>query len=109
MFGKKKKVEQLGTAFDRLLNYNYSKNKSIDEQFLEIADVLITHRPVVINFEEISSGNEIDRAVAFLSGVVYGLNGEVHRLGTETFLFATDEALKDGSLRYYINDVGQDN
>ena len=109
MFGRKKKVEQLGTAFDRLLNYNYLKNKSIDEQFIELADVLITHRPVVINFEEISSGHEIDRAVAFLSGIVYALNGEVHRLGAETFLFATEEALKDGSLRYYINDVGQDN
>lgn len=109
MFGRKKKIEQLGSSFDRLLNYNYLKNKSIDEQFIEIADVLITNRPVVINFEEITSGHEIDRAVAFLSGIVYALNGEVHRLGNETFLFATEEALKDGSLRYYINDVGQDN
>ena len=94
MFGRKKKVEQLGTAFDRLLNYNYLKNKSIDEQFIELADVLITHRPVVINFEEIQSGHEIDRAVAFLSGIVYALNGEVHRLGAETFLLFNKYIMK---------------
>lgn len=108
MFGKKKRQEALGTAFDRLLNYNYLNNKSIDEQFLEIADILITNRPVVINFEEIKETSEINRAVAFLSGVVYALNGEVHRLGRETFLFATEVALKDGTLRYYLNDVGID-
>ena len=108
MFGKKKRQEALGTAFDRLLNYNYLNNKSIDEQFLEIADILITNRPVVINFEEIKETSDVNRAVAFLSGVVYALNGEVHRLGRETFLFATEVALKDGTLRYYLNDVGID-
>ena len=48
MFGRKKKrEEQLGTAFDRLFNYNYLNDKSNDEQFLELADILIAHRPVV--------------------------------------------------------------
>ena len=109
MFGRKKKrEEQLGTAFDRLFNYNYLNDKSNDEQFLELADILIAHRPVVINFEEIKETVEINRAVAFLSGVCYALNGEVHRLGRETFLFATEESLKDGTLRYYLNDVARD-
>lgn len=108
MFKKKKREEQLGTAFDRLYNYNYVNTRSIDEQFIELADILISNRPIVINFEGIGSSVEINRAVAFLSGVVYGLNGEVHRLGKETFLFASSAAFSDGSLRYYISDVGKE-
>ena len=109
MFGRKKnREEQLGTAFDRIYNYTYSNEKSIDEQFLELADILINNRPLVINFEEVNNTVEINRAVAFLSGVSYALNGEVHRLGRETFLFATEGCLKDGTLRYYLNDVARD-
>lgn len=109
MFGRNKKREEaLGTAFDRLYNYNYSNEKSIDEQFLDLADILIGNRPIVINFEEIKETVEINRAVAFLSGVCYALNGEVHRLGRETFLFASEASLKDGTLRYYLNDVARD-
>ncbi len=107
MFKKKKKEEILGTSFDRLLNYNCSPTKSIDEQFLELADIIMDNRPVAINFEEISPATEVDRAVAFLSGVIYALNGEVHRLGSKTFLFASEVALKDGTIHYYISDVGK--
>ncbi|MGM9899894.1 MAG: cell division protein SepF [Bacilli bacterium] len=107
MFKKKNKEQALGTSFDRLLNYNYTPSKSIDEQFIELAEVLMENRPIAINFEEISPTTEVDRAVAFLSGVVYALNGEVHRLGPKTFLFASDVALKDGTIRYYISDVGK--
>ncbi|MCI6717001.1 MAG: cell division protein SepF [Bacilli bacterium] len=108
MFRKKKREEQLGTSFDRLYNYNYDNSKSIDEQFMRLADIIIDNRPVIINFEGISSSIEINRAVAFLSGVVYGLNGEVHRLGNETFLFASHTAFEDGSLRCYVSDVGKE-
>lgn len=108
MLRKKKREEQLGTAFDRLLNYNFITTKTLDEQFIELAEILITNRPIIANFEEIRTVAEVDRAVAFLSGVVYALNGEVHRIGKETFLFATEIALKDGSLRYYVSDVGKD-
>ena len=109
MFGRNRnREEQLGTAFDRLYNYSYKNDVSIDEQFLELSDILISNRPVVINFEDITETVEINRAVAFLSGVRYALNGEVHRLGRETFLFATEASLKDGTLRYYLNDVARD-
>lgn len=107
MFKKKKKEQQLGTSFDRLLNYNYSPSRSIDEQFIELANILIENRPIAINFEEIKPMTEVDRAVAFLSGVTYALNGEVYRLGPKTFLFASEIAFKDGTLHYYISDVGK--
>lgn len=107
MFGKKKKTEKLGTAFDRLLNYCFVNDKSIDEQFIELGDIIIQNRPVAVNFEDISPAVEIDRAVAFLSGVTYALRGQVFRLGSKTFLFASEVALGDGTIKYYVSDVGK--
>lgn len=107
MFGKKKKEEKLGNAFDRLLNYCFVTTKSIDEQFIELGSILMQNRPIAVNFEDVSPNTEIDRAVAFLSGVTYALNGEVFRLGNKTFLFASSIALDDGTIRYYVSDVGK--
>jgi cell division inhibitor SepF len=50
------------------------------------ADYLKTHRPIVINLR---SGNKDlgKRIVDFLSGVAYALDGHMHRIGDEIFLF----------------------
>jgi cell division inhibitor SepF len=50
------------------------------------ADYLKTHRPIVINLR----GTQKDlgkRVVDFLSGVTYALDGHMHRVGDEIFLF----------------------
>ncbi|HEX4835237.1 MAG TPA: cell division protein SepF [bacterium] len=50
------------------------------------ADYLKTHRPIVINLR----GAQKDlgkRIVDFLSGVAYALDGHMHRVGDEIFLF----------------------
>jgi cell division inhibitor SepF len=50
------------------------------------ADYLKTHRPIVINLR----GAQRDlgkRIVDFLSGVAYALDGHMHRVGEEIFLF----------------------
>ncbi len=109
MFGKKKKPEiKLGSSFDRILNHSFKKDEDIDSQLLDLADILIANRPLLLNFEEIESLGEINHAVSFLAGVVYALNGEVYRLGEETRLFATGVALEDGSIQGYIKDFGID-
>lgn len=108
MFNKKKKEERkIGTAFDRLLNYNFKKDEDIDSQLFDLADIVIANRPLLTNFEEIESVSEVNNAVAFLSGVVYALDGEVHSLGAETRLFATRKAFEDGSLQKYIRDFAE--
>lgn len=50
------------------------------------ADYLKTHRPIIINLR----GAQRDlgkRMVDFLSGVAYALDGHMHRVGDEIFLF----------------------
>lgn len=109
MFGKKKEVDtKLGSSFDRLLNHSFKKDEDMDSQLLDLADILIANRPLLLNFEEIRSLNDINHVVSFLAGVVYALGGEVHRLGEETRLFATKVAFEDGTLHRYIKDFGID-
>lgn len=109
MFGKGKKQERkLGTAFDRLLNYTFRKDEDMDTQLLDLADIIMANRPVLANFEEITSVGEVNHAILFLSGVVYALGGTVYRLGDETRLFASGQAFEDGTLKKYIKDFGID-
>ncbi len=50
------------------------------------ADYLKTHRPIVINLR--GTQKELGkRIVDFLSGVAYALDGHMHRVGDEIFLF----------------------
>lgn len=109
MFGKNKKQEKkLGTAFDRLYNYTFRKDEDLDAQLIDLADSLMNNRPLLINFEQITSIGEVNHAILFLSGVVYALNGTVYRLGNETRLFASGAAFEDGTLQKYIKDFGID-
>lgn len=110
MLGKKRKEEKnLGSSFDRLLNYTLKKNEDINIQLLELANIIMANRPILINFEEIKSIGEVNYVVSFLSGVVYALEGTVYRFGDETRLFASGRAFEDGTLKKYIKDFGIDN
>jgi cell division inhibitor SepF len=63
------------------------------------ADYLKTHRPIVINLR----GAQRDlgkRIVDFLSGVAYALDGHMHRVGDEIFLFTPQHvAIATGRVR----------
>jgi FtsZ-interacting cell division protein YlmF len=56
------------------------------------------------NFEKIGV-DDANYMLTFLSGAVYALNGEVHKTGSKTFLFARKEEFEDGTLHQYIEDI----
>src|SRR5690625_7688723 len=69
----------------------------------EIADNLVNRRAVVINLERVDH-NQAVRIVDFLSGTVYALNGDIQKLGTQTFLCTPDNVKVSGSIaEAYIN------
>lgn len=51
----------------------------------DIADNLKNHRPTVVNLQRVSK-EEATRIVDFLSGTVYALGGNIHKLGSLIFL-----------------------
>ena len=70
--------------------------RSYDE-VQEIADNIINKRSVVINLQRLES-HQAKRVVDFLSGAGYALNGDIKKVGAETFLCTPDNVDITGSI-----------
>jgi hypothetical protein len=82
MFGKKKKETKqkaLLTSFDLM----QTKTVLSSEELLDLCDVVLGGRALLANFERIPV-SDANRMLAFLSGAVYALNGQVHQTGPHT-------------------------
>ena len=106
MFSKKEK-KPLVNSFDLLYQTVIRKEPSPFDQMLDLSEILLEGRGVLALFTEIEDELTATHVLAFLSGVVYALNGSVYQISKETYLFAGEEALKDGSLAQYIKEVGE--
>lgn len=102
MFKKEKKLYV--NSFDRLFQI-VLKNENIDDQLFDLADKIISGRPVLAVFTEVNDVKLANYVATFLSGVCYALNGKVCSIGKESYLFSSSESLKDGSIEQYINEV----
>ncbi|RKQ37408.1 cell division protein SepF [Oceanobacillus halophilus] len=63
----------------------------------EIADNIVNKRAVVINLQRVDR-NQAKRIVDFLSGTVYAVNGDIQKLGAETFLCTPENIDVSGSI-----------
>lgn len=63
----------------------------------EIADNIVNRRAVVINLQRVDNG-QAKRIVDFLSGTVYAVNGDIQKLGAETFLCTPDNVDVSGTI-----------
>jgi len=69
----------------------------------EIADNIVNRRAVVINLQRVDH-QQAKRIVDFLSGTVYAVNGNIQKLGTETFLCAPDNVDVSGTITNSFED-----
>lgn len=63
----------------------------------EIADNIVNRRAVVINLERVNH-QQAKRIVDFLSGTVYAVNGDIQKLGAQTFLCTPDNVEVSGTI-----------
>ena len=110
MFGSKRKKrnnevknKQLLTAFDKM-EYFIVEQRSNDDLF-KICDTILSGRPVLANFDRLTSAADCNFMLSFISGVVYATGGETAQVGTKLYLFARKEEYEDGSLKQYIEDI----
>lgn len=81
--------------------------KSYDEA-QNIADNIVNRRSVVINLEQVHH-DQAKRIVDFLSGTVYAVEGDIQKLGSQTFLCTPDNVEVSGSIRETLDDVDEFN
>ena len=103
MFNKKNRKNQepeyLLSSFDRLEHRIVNDRREL----LDLCNVLLEHRALLANFEKLSI-EDANYMLTFLSGAVYGLKGEVHKIHTKTFLFGAESEYKDGTLNQYLKE-----
>lgn len=103
MFKKKNNKNQssgyLLSSFDRL-EHRIVNDRS---ELLDLCNVLLEHRALLANFEKVSI-EDANYMLTFLSGAVYALKGEVHKIHTKTFLFGAESEYVDGTLKQYLKE-----
>lgn len=103
MFNKKSRKNQepgyLLSSFDRL-EHRIVNDRS---ELLDLCNVLLENRALLANFEKLSI-EDANYMLTFLSGAVYGLKGEVHKIHAKTFLFGAESEYKDGTLKQYLKE-----
>lgn len=107
MFSRKEK-KQVVNSFDLLHQTVIKPEPNPFDQMLDLANILLEGRGVLALFSDVEDEVTATHVLAFLSGVVYALNGSVFHVSNETYLFAGEEALKDGTLAQYLKEVGEE-
>jgi len=75
-----------------------------DEILTKLATHVINGEPVIANLAslDIESAN---KAIAFLSGVVYAIDGEIMLINEKVFMFAHREVYEDGSIKAFLDNI----
>lgn len=85
-------------AVERFITYDKSNMKTP----FELAEYLKKGYPLLINFEGIDQKNA-NKAIQFLAGACYILDGKVIKLKSSIFIFCNQENLKDGTIMDLVN------
>jgi cell division inhibitor SepF len=113
--------KMLGYPADTQTHHDYNKKKQVNlqrdliefvkvtsaSQALPLADQVIDGTPLVVNFDDLAV-SEANQMIAFLSGVVYSINGTNLQMQSKVFLFTADDNLKDGSVMEFYQEYKEE-
>lgn len=77
---------------------------AFDEKLIELADILKKNIPLVLNFESLEI-DDINKCIAFLSGICYAIDGEVIPVQEKILLFGSEASLRDGSVKIFLKEL----
>lgn len=105
--GERENIVQLTSMQQATAKVVLSEPHSYNEA-QEIADHIVNRRSVVINLEQVHH-DQAKRIVDFLSGTVYAVDGDIQKLGVQTFLCTPDNVEVSGSIRDTLEDADEFN
>ena len=103
LFKKKNQKKENSKKSSELVEFLMLENSN-DETLLKVADNLKNHVPYIINFEKIEV-DEINKAIAFFSGITYALEGEVILIREKVIMFGDNDAFSDGTLKIFVKEL----
>ncbi len=105
--GKKKKqadmdVEEKKLTSDLII---FEKLENDDDAYLTgLADQMLDGHPLILNFEPLDI-DQANKVVAFLSGIIYVIKGEIVNVQEKVFMFATSDVYDDGSMEDFLKEI----
>lgn len=100
---KKKKIDKQSTKTADLLVIRQLETDE-DQVITTLASNLLGGAPLILNFDLLNV-DAANKVIAFFSGVVYAIEGQIESINEKTFLFATKDAFLDGSLRGFVDQL----
>lgn len=91
---KPKEEEKVQTAEKIMFEQLHEVNDSL---LTKLATNIINGRPLIVNLESIDT-DSANRVIAFMSGVVYAIEGEINSISERIILFGNSEVYDDGSV-----------
>ncbi|MBU1141702.1 MAG: cell division protein SepF [Firmicutes bacterium] len=105
--GKKKKnlddvLEEKKIMSDQII---FEKLQNDDDVYLTgLADQMLDGHPLILNFEPLDI-DQANKVIAFLSGVIYVIHGEIVNVKEKVFMFASSDVYEDGSMEDFLKDI----
>jgi cell division inhibitor SepF len=103
---KKKKqsaIEQ--TVIPKSEQIIFEKMISDDDAYLiKLADQMMQGKPLILNFEPLDI-DQANKAIAFFSGVIYAISGEIVNVQERVFMFASKDVYEDGSMDEFLKEI----
>ena len=75
-----------------------------DKYLTKLASKLIDGCPLILDFEPLDI-DPANKALAFFSGVVFAIGGDISSIRDKIFLFSDKNAFADGSLKEYLSQI----
>lgn len=109
LFKRRKKKNQKQLKFDsKESTYDliiFEKLESDQDSYLtNLADQMMNGHPLILNFEPLDI-DQANKVIAFFSGVVYAIKGEIVLIQERVFMFANKDVYQDGSMDQFIKDI----
>jgi cell division inhibitor SepF len=83
----------------------FEKLRSDEDGYLtHLADQLLEGHPLIINFEPLDI-DQANKAIAFFSGVVYAVSGEIVNVQEKVFMFADKHVYDDGTVEDFLKEI----
>ncbi|MFA5525525.1 MAG: cell division protein SepF [Acholeplasmataceae bacterium] len=83
----------------------FEKMSSDDDNYLTgLADLLLKGQPLILNFEPLDI-DQANKAIAFFSGIVYAISGEIVNVQEKVFMFATKDVYDDGTMEDFLKEI----
>ncbi len=90
------------TMFEKIVFDNLESDN--DNNLTSLADKMMNGNPLIINLELLDI-DQANKVVAFLSGVIYAINGEIVNVKEKVFMFANSEVYQDGTIEEFLKEI----